>query len=449
MSDAGGLLRARGLWATAALALAVRLAIVLTVPVGYPGDMAGWVETTQRLLRDGLAAGYAVLTPGSLYPPAFMYPLWAAGHLYAWCCSPPQLEPGARAVDEIMLLGPILADTALSVLVYALARRWLSPRRALVAGLLYAVCPAALTTGAWQGMIGDPYYGALVVAAVLGALSGRPVIAAICLTLGILLKPQALAFGPLIGLLVLRRASLRQVLVSLAASAATILVVLLPWMVSGALGAVGSAVQGMSGIHAFTQNSADNLWLLLQVGEQSAKVSYLDGAVPDRGIFFAGLTYESVGLLMFSGLYAATLIRLVWAGRARAITLAGAVIGLGFFFLNTRMHVNYVFMAFPFMCIAAASGSRRAQLALVVANVSCLVDWDALGKWPWPQGLPVHQASAALYGLSFVLLCSLAFGPASYRSAAARLATWRLATGRLIAQPALVALAVLRSAVRV
>src|SRR5579862_3744805 len=76
-----------GLWRTAGLALGVRLLIIFLVPPGYPGDMAGWVDTTARIIHDGLAAAYAVLAPGDLYPPAFLYPLWLAGHVYTACCS--------------------------------------------------------------------------------------------------------------------------------------------------------------------------------------------------------------------------------------------------------------------------------------------------------------------------------------------------------------------------
>jgi hypothetical protein len=403
-------------WVTLGVALATRLAIIFAVPPGYPGDLAGWVDTAERLTRDGLASAYTVLAPGSLYPAGFMYPLWAAGHLYEWCCSP-EFERGTRSLDQVMLLGPVLADSLLAGLVFWLASRFLSPRRALAAGLLYALSPAALTTVAWQGMVGDPYYGALVVGALLAALERRPPLAAALLTLGILIKPQALAFGPLVAVLILGRASPRQVLGALLASGLTVALVLLPFARRGTLDTVGSALQAMTSIHAYTQNSADNLWLLLQVGDPGAKVSYLDGAVPDQGQFFAGLSYQMVGVLLFGAVYAVTLLGLLLGRRsAPSLTVSGAVVGLAFFFFNTRMHVNYSFLAFPFLCVLAAAGRRRVWLALAATTLACLVDWDAFGHWPWPDGLPLHQASAALYGLGLLLVASLALVPASQRA---------------------------------
>jgi hypothetical protein len=406
LSKPDGAGTAREVWAIAGVALAARLAIVLALPSGEPGDMAGWVETARRVTVHGLHAGYAVLAPGSLYPPAFLYPLWVTGQAYMLCCSP-GFDTGTRTLDVFMRLGPIVADTFLTVLVYVLARRWSDRARARWASLLYALNPAVLATVAWKGMVGDPYYLVLIMVALLGALKGRAVPAAFCLTLGVLTKPQALAFVPLVSFVLLSGVTRRQVLTGLAVSVLTTLGVLLPFVLYGTLGEVWAAVQQMGSIHAYTQNSADNLWILLPVWGDAATVPGSYGEVPDSGILVAGLTYQASGLLAFAALSLLMLARLAWAGTLRLTVLAGAVIGIGFFFLNTRMHVNYVFLAFPFLCALAPSGDLRLRLALGTATLACLVDWDALAVLPWA----VHRINAALYGTTFLLLCLTAFQP--------------------------------------
>ncbi|MDQ3811554.1 MAG: hypothetical protein M3336_14825, partial [Chloroflexota bacterium] len=70
------------------VAFVLRLAIVLGAPAVEAGDMAGWEDTAQRVTKTGIHAGYASLEPGSLYPPAFLYPLWVTGQVYRACCSP-------------------------------------------------------------------------------------------------------------------------------------------------------------------------------------------------------------------------------------------------------------------------------------------------------------------------------------------------------------------------
>ena len=379
------------------LALGVRLAIILAGPALEAGDMAGWEETTRRVTLVGVHAGYASLDPGSLYPPAFLYPLWIIGQAYRLCCSP-EVATGTRTLDALLRAGPSLADALLAALVYALARTWSAPGPARWAGLVYAVCPAVLVTVAQQGMIGDPALGVLVVLALLGALHGRPLLATVCLVLAVLTKPQAVALVPLGVLVLLGRTTARQRPALLAAAALTVLAVLLPFVLHGTLGDVWAAFGAMAGLHAFTQNSADNLWTLLPVWRLPDASVGPFGAVPDDTLLLPGVTCRDAGLLALVGLQAIVLARLGRLPGPRAVAEAGAVLVVGSFFVATRMHVNYIFLAFPFLCALAPSGSLRLRLALVAITVACLTNWQ--DDIPWA----VHRANAALYATSLLVL---------------------------------------------
>jgi hypothetical protein len=390
-------------WLTiGAVAFLVRLAIVLAVPVGEVGDMAGWVETARRVSLEGVQAAYSVLSVASLYPPGFMYPLWATGQAYIWCCSP-GFETDTQSIDILMRLAPILADTGVAILVGCLAAASDGNRR-LQAGLLYALNPAILTTVAWKGMIGDPYYVLFILLGLLSALHSHPIASIVCMTLGVLVKPQALALVPLISAILLTRASLQRLLLGALAGLATTLFLLIPFVLGGTLGDLWAALRQMGVVHAYTQNSADNLWALLPVWRLEDAAVGPNGQVPDTEGPFPGLIYRDLGLMLFGLLYLVTLARLVARDSPRQVVLAGSVIALGFFFLNTRMHVNYVFLAFPLLCALAPAGGLRPRLALAAATLACLIDWDVPAVLPWGA----HRANAGLY-LASLLMCWAAF----------------------------------------
>jgi hypothetical protein len=182
--------------------------------------------------------------------------------------------------------------------------------------------------------------------------------------------------------------------------------VLLPFLLAAALPSVWSAAQAMATLHAYTQNSADNLWTLLPVWRTAVVTPGPFGEVPDGLPLLPGmpLTYLQTGLLAVLGLQLLILRRLGRWPNARQVSLAAATLGVGFFFLSTRMHVNYVFLALPFLCALAASGGWRERTLLGLVTLACVVDWqDGL---PWA----VHRLNAAVYAVSLVGLCAISLG---------------------------------------
>ncbi|MBO0880375.1 MAG: hypothetical protein J2P17_08495 [Mycobacterium sp.] len=382
------------------VALVVRLAIVFLLPDAEPGDLAGWEEAAARVVRNGVQAAYASLDPGSLYPPAFFYPLWLVGQLYRTCCSA-DFATDSPQLDVLMRLVPSIVDAVVAPLVFVLARslEGSTPRRAMWAGLAYALNPAVLITVSQRGMIGDPYYVALIVLAVIAARYANNTLAAGLFTLAVLIKPQALALAPLMAVVILRTEPLRSGLRALGISALAGGLVLLPFVVGGSLADVGNAIVGMAGLHAATQNSADNLWMLLPVWRLSSATPGPFGEVPDTTAFVAGLSYRDFGVLAIIALNLVVLAQLArkfsWAG----VTLAAAVLAVGFFFVSTRMHVNYVFMAFPFLCALVATGRFSAWLVLLGVTLACTLNWQH--DLPWA----VQRVNAGVYAASFALLC--------------------------------------------
>ncbi|MBV9543015.1 MAG: glycosyltransferase family 39 protein [Chloroflexi bacterium] len=322
-----------------------------------------------------------------------------------------------------MRLAPILADSLVAVLVYALARTWTDSRQARWAGLLYALCPAVLVTVAQQGMIGDPYIALLVLLGLLTALRGRLVLSAFCLTLAVLTKPQALALVPLGIVVQLKCGSPRQRLPALATAVLTAVAVLIPFVVNGTLSDIWAAVGAMASLHPYTQNSADNIWTLLPVWRRSDVVVGPFGEVPDDTLLLPGLSFRDAGLLALAGLQFIVLVRLRRTITGRDVAVTAALLALGSFFLGTRMHVNYVFLSFPFLCALAGTGGLRLRLIFVAVTLACLIDWQ--DDLPWL----VHRANALMYLASLGVLAYGWIGPSTLRLPVGRRAysatSWR------------------------
>lgn len=378
------------------IALLVRLTIVLLVPAGHPDDMRGWMETTKYLVDGGLSSIYAQNLQGNAYPPAFFYPLWLVGYTYKLCCSS-HFEYPTRTLDILMRLGPALADAAIAALICRLACNWTTRGRALVAGLVYAVNPAVLTTAAWMSMVGDPYYVLLLLLSLSLVASKRFASAAFFATVAVLTKPQALAFLPLIVFWITMQAARREIIASVVFGSAAGFGILLPFLLAGNGHQVMSAIVRMGNLFPYLHVRADNLWFILS----GAKDPW--GTFPpyDTNLFLGLLSYRDIGLVIFSTLNIWVFYWLL--GRFTSVNLfvSSSLIGLGFFVLSTRMHVNYSFPVFALLSVLLPI-DRRYWAVLVAITITCLIDWNILG--PITGSTSFHLINAAAYVLAFVVL---------------------------------------------
>ena len=315
----------------------------------------------------------------------------------------------------LVKLPPLLFDLALGWLLWRLGRyaarsRPKGPPWGTILPALYLLHPAVLFDNAYWGQP-DSIHSFFVLAAFLSL--GVPEVfrraspgvapdatsatkpppawpAWIWLALATLMKPLGAPFFPLLLVLSLWWRGLRATLVGIAAAAATTLVVFLPFILAGQLGAVLQRVVGDVQLMPNTSSNAHNLWWV-----------YGGWKPADRPVL-GPLTLTHVGLLLFGVVFVA-LIHRVWRlhGRHERPTAAqGLLLALGiclaFFHLSTHLHENHMFLAIPLALALlpfAPAGDRSlrwlaAGLSLGLLINLALHDLVVPNRFPFTLGGP-------------------------------------------------------------
>lgn len=166
----------------------LRILIALTTP-GYDVDMGCFKSWSATAVQTGPARFYQHFEESGGhcdYPPGYILILWLIG----------LFSPGGTVSDLAVKLPSILCDLALCLVFFTEGRKTLSDKAALVLTALYALNPLVLVTGAGWGQA-DSVLTLMIVLTVLFALRGQWKAALPIYMASVLVKPQALMFGPL------------------------------------------------------------------------------------------------------------------------------------------------------------------------------------------------------------------------------------------------------------
>ena len=402
------------------LGLAVRVAVGAAVP-GYDVDIGcfrGW------------AAEMATVGPFDFYQKAGFcdYPpgyLWILGILGAL-----GRVLGTGVTEFMVKLPPILCDGALCLLLYREGKKTLSRPAALALTALYAFNPLTIVTGAAWGQA-DSVMLLLLFLVVVFALRGKWSSALPLYMAAVLVKPQALMFGPLgLAALVLSAVQkekkdglLREVLLGLGLLAVTALSVAGPFLIhqEKPVSWILELYQSTMSQYGYVTVNACNLYFLLGKNWVSAENS-LQGEALLAGIVFcmaaapvlascltekknplrsalllglcallgaallvvgltAHLTYAVLGTMMIVFDVALFLLLYALGKDAKNLPLLGASLLLTLFNTGTMMHERYLFPAVGLLLLSYALRKDRRILALAIAvsitgliNVGCCLD---------------------------------------------------------------------------
>ena len=223
-----------------ALVVVIRLIAAICVR-GYDVDVNDFRIWADRMAAVG-PGRFSAATSFCDYPPGYLLILWALGGIGKLC-------GGTTAL--MVKIPSILFDTVIILMLYGEGKRCAGFRRAFSAAALYAFSPLAVAAGAAWGQA-DSVMTAVLLAVVIFAFRRDWMKAIPLYTLAVLIKPQALMFGPL-GLAALiadglasfrageREKFLRKTMGGIGLLAAVLALVLVPFAGSG--NSIGARVQ--------------------------------------------------------------------------------------------------------------------------------------------------------------------------------------------------------------
>lgn len=338
-------------WNLAAVAVLVRF---LIMPYGgFPVDIGTFKAWAASLADRGPAAFYGAGFAD--YLPGYLYILWVIG----------EVNRVVRFNDPAFLfalkLPAVVSDIVTAWLIFALARRFGS-RGALALSASYLFNPGIIFNSAFWGQA-DAVGAMFVLAGIASLKAASPMVAAMVLAAGALVKPQSAPVLIPAGLYLLRTLSRPAsgpprwdlVLGAGVAALATVVMIILPFGLSP-LRLVG-VLRVSLGVYPFSSVVAFNFWGATQ------------GFWVSDGVRWLGVPLYALGL---GATLAALAVVGVWAWRHPALPqvgLASAVAVLITFVLPTRIHERYLLTAIPFFAVASAVDRRMVWVYAVLSLV--------------------------------------------------------------------------------
>jgi len=376
----------RGFLAVLAVGMVVRLALA-PIPI-FPHDPQYYVDW-------GLSLGHHPLDfytarTDATYPPLAMYLFFlidVANFLLAHLFGQEPIFVFTQSSLLVVLekLPTILVEMATIALVYALARRELQQRRALVAAASYALSPFILGIGPLWGQ-SDALFTLPVVLACVFALRGKMGWSGAMCALAVTLKPQPVVFVPLLLLYALRWAGRSGALRYLGGLAGTGIVVCLPML-----------LPPMPQLFAFVGNvqrpqlprttfDALNFWWVL--GNIRVTGGHLiaasNGLTSASAPWLGPLSPSKIGFAIFAACYLVAAVG-IWRQRsANVLYSSAALVSLAFFMFTTEQRGRYIYPTLVLFLLAAIYERRYALIYAATSvfaflNVAIYITLDMFG----------------------------------------------------------------------
>ena len=392
------------------LAAGLRVMIAVLIP-GYGVDIGCFTYWGQFMAHTGAADFYN--TVGFCdYPPGYILVLGLLGKVGDWL--------GTGMTELLVKLPSIVCDVAAAAVLYRFAQKRVSAKSAFVLAALYAFNPLTFAAGAAWGQA-DSVMALCLLLVVIFAIEDRWAFALPIYMLSVLLKPQALMFGPL-GLLaflyqLIRKKDKKLVIQSAIGLAAAVIVALLvvlpfsPKMDNSEGWWLVNLYSGTMGYYANVTVNACNLYFLFGlnwIGVADPAAWYLRPIVMVLllgGVLLAGfhfrwykgnihrklalptamaavvivslipMTYSSLGTLVIV-LGVLLCAALYLAGRdIRHLPLLGALLLILLCNLGVMMHERYLFPAVLLLALACVlEKDVRVYLLFVLVSAALFLN---------------------------------------------------------------------------
>ena len=229
---------------------------------------------------------------------------------------------------------------------------------ARAAATAYAISPALFVNGLWGQF--DALLAFFVLAALVAALHDRPALVGMALGLGLATKLLAIVAVPLLAVYLFRRAGLKAVGIGVAAGAATMLALALPFVLGGAGDAVLRAYTGAVHYYPYRTAEAYNTWYVADRFDVLVRGLPYPLIRRDDRLAIGAVTYRALGLGAFALATGALMAALWRRPNPRLLVFALTLHLFAFFMLPTQVHQRYIV---PAAAVAAVLVAIRREAA--------------------------------------------------------------------------------------
>ena len=325
-----------------AVAVAARCAIAFMIP-GYGVDIGCFTAWANQMANNGAAEFYSSGTFCD-YPPGYILVLGLLGSIGK--------AFGTGTTEFLVKLPSIMCDAAAAALLFVYSKKYISGKAAFTISALYAFNPLTFAAGAAWGQA-DSVMALCILLVVILAIENKWYAALPVYMLAVLMKPQALMFGPL-GLVALVGMIIREKNKKI--------------LIHTAIGLAAAAVVAVLVILPFSKNmdNSEGWWVIRLY--QSTMGYYANATVNACNLYFLfGKNWASV----------VTDAPLVIRACAAVILLGGTIAGAVRWQWYKRGKVRLVILAVLILLIIAAAAvpmsyQTLGRLVIVISVLLCV-----------------------------------------------------------------------------
>lgn len=328
------------------LAVSVAVRVLLFPLKGYSIDTNDFIAWFGTAAEHGIRPFYSVVGFAD-YPPFNVYIFWFFGSL---------ANALGIGIANIVKWVPNLFDLATAILIYWFVRKQSSFKIAIISTALYAFNPAVIFNTAVWGQY-DAIYTFFLVLSLMLALRSKPKLSAAVFAIAILTKPQGIALAPLLIYLIFRKNGIKNLLISAAAFAVTVFVVILPFEWSNPVTFLSKIYFGAYSGYQYTSINAFNLWGMFGLWQPDGNLFILGWAL--FGAFAVFTVYVLHKRFNVSGEWLAV--------------FCAFMLFFAFFMLPTRIHERYLFPAISMLALMFPL-MKKARPFYVVLTSTLLVN---------------------------------------------------------------------------
>ncbi|SEB96103.1 glycosyltransferase family 39 protein [Paenibacillus sp. GP183] len=316
------------IWLLLLSGLLLRL-VLAPIWTGYDTDVNTFMAWSSHAFTNGLFGLYADKNYFLDYPPGYMYVLYLIGFIHHAL----DLQWGSGLSLIILKFPAMLADLLLSYLLYQIARDQghLNKAQSLGIAAIYVFNPAVWLNSTLWGQV-DAFFMLFMLWSFLLQQKGKFVDASAVLALAILLKPQALLFGPFILIDVLNRRNGKLLVKCLITGLVTIVVMTIPFTLGQGYTWLFELYFNTLASYNYASLNAFNLFALL------------GGNFIDNSEKVFGVPYSLLGwVLMAVSLLYACLLYAKGKGKPGALFYISFLFITAVFMCTTKMHERYLY----------------------------------------------------------------------------------------------------------